>query len=146
MASQRYASSEHCSWWVGLQKRSIERGLAGRETQSLNIQQLGNRMQLNSFVCVCVHPCACICVWVCVCASVCVHLCVCICAQKIKCPDMSRHKRILCVQTCLCSKTFGMYYMMTKCVPWQQLQVLRSSKEYINTTQFKFGQVQKKSF
>lgn len=75
MASQGYTSSEHCSWWVGLQKRSIERGLAGRETQSLNIQQLGNRMQLNSFVCVSAHPCACICVWVCVCASACVHLC-----------------------------------------------------------------------
>ena len=100
--------------WAGFQKRSIKcqlyfwilkatnmgLGLAGRETQSLNLQQLEHTMQLKNFACVYVHLPVC----------VCVHLRVCVCAQKIKCPDASRCKRISASRHVFCSRTFGMYY------------------------------------
>ena len=45
---------------------NIGQGLAGRETQGLNIEQLGHGMQLKNFACVCTCVCAS--------ASACVHL------------------------------------------------------------------------
>jgi len=72
-------------------------GLAGRETQGLNILQFGQRMQLKNFACVWVRPRVCICVCVRPHASACV--------QKIKRPDASGCKNF-CVQTRLLFKDF----------------------------------------
>ena len=50
-------------------------------------------MQLKSFACVCIRLHAC----VCVCTRL--HVCVCVCTQKIKCPDASRRKKSLRLDT-----------------------------------------------
>ena len=117
--------------WAGFRKQSIEcqlyflilksyqqgQGLAGRETQDLNIQQLGQRMQRSACVCVCLHVCICVCPRASICvrlrpsACVCMRQCACVCAQKIKRPDVSRRKKFLRPDAS-CSRTFRMYYIM----------------------------------
>ena len=80
-------------------------GLVGRETQGLNIQQLGQRMQLKNFACACVRPCACVCVCIRPRVSVSVHVhlraSTCVCAQKIKRPDVSFVQGLCTIFACL---------------------------------------------
>ena len=117
--SQGYASSERCRFVGGVSETSIEYQLyfwilksyqhgtrIGRERDSrpkhitawtknaaekfcMCLRSFAcMRLRLRASMCVCVHlrPSA----------SVCVHQRECVCTQKIKRPDASRHKKILC--------------------------------------------------
>ena len=92
----------------------MEQGLAGRETQGLNIYiQLGHGMQLKEF---CMHVC------VRLCASVFVR------AQKIKHPDPSRQQNYLRVQMPLSFKDFqDVLYDRTLLEMYSSVNILKAN-------------------